>query len=78
MTQPSKIRPKLDFSARFSGDPGECPDVFLKQFNTVISVAAWSDAEIIQYLPLYLAGSAASWWTTVPQPTDWQSPKTPH
>ena len=73
MAVQTKIRPKLDFSAKFSGNPGECPDSFLKQFNTVISVAGWTDVEIIQYFPLYLAGSAASWWSTVPLPTDWQT-----
>ena len=73
MLVPSMIKPKLDFSAKFSGNPGECPNSFLKQFNTIIAVAAWSDQEIVQYFPLYLAGSASSWWATVTQPTDWQT-----
>ena len=71
MATANKIRPKLDITARFSGNPGECPDAFIRQFNTIVSVAAWSDQEIIQYLPLYLAGSALSWWSTVTNPVDW-------
>ena len=75
MATPSKIKPKLDITAKFSGAPGECPEAFIKQFHLIATVAAWSQPEIIQYLPLYLAGTALSWWSTMQNPVDWANVK---
>ena len=71
MANPIRIKPKLDMSVKFSGAQGECPDSFLKQFNLMANVAAWTPQETLTYFPLYLTGIALSWWSTIPMPVDW-------
>lgn len=46
----------------FSGLISENIDLFIKKYNRAASINAWSDTEKIQFLPLYLEGSALTFY----------------